>query len=182
MISPMPSHTSSQPLSLPGDASGPIMKRVIVAADAARAYDAYVLEMGQWWPLAERSVSMSAKAKLSADPHVFGQLTETAPSGERHVWGTVIASAPQLIYSHTWHPGGADIAATTIHVMFMPIKKRHEQSTRSLQPSELATAVLLIHSGWEMRGKEGRAMRSQHDAGWNGVLAAYLKHLEAHPA
>lgn len=70
----------------------PLTSRIEVPCNQQRALDIFIREMGSWWPLHKRSMSMKsghpAKA-LNADPRRGGRILELGHDNVEHHWGTI---------------------------------------------------------------------------------------------
>lgn len=136
----------------------PIRRSIVVAAAPARAYAAWLDEIGQWWPLATHSVFGRGNTVAFVD----GDLVETGADGARTVWGTVLVADPPHLLRFTWHPGHEDERGT-VELRFTPVG-----------PAE--TLVTLEHAGWE-HYPNPEETREDYRVGWVPVLAEYREAL-----
>ena len=70
----------------------PVVKRIVVRMDPDGAFDLFTREMSLWWPLRTHSCAGDDSVRVQVEPHVGGQIIETAKDGSRAPWGTVLVS------------------------------------------------------------------------------------------
>lgn len=143
----------------------PVVKRIVVRMDPDGAFDLFTREMSLWWPLRTHSCAGDDSVRVQVEPHVGGQIIETAKDGSRAPWGTVLAWEPPRRFAMTWHPMSDPAQATRVEVSFMP-------------DSEGGCRVELVHSGWEARGVDADAWRTRYEGGWVAVLECYQRAAE----
>jgi hypothetical protein len=141
----------------------PVIKRFLVAVEPAVAFSIYVSHMSDWWPMASHSVGHDAAGKLRIDERAGGLIREVTQSGEEHLWGTITAFAPPLLFAHSWHPGNTAGLATMVNVTF--------------EPDSGGSRLVLLHSGWEARGANASLIRKQYDHGWSFVLSCFTRYV-----
>ena len=142
----------------------PVIKMISYAGSPEDAFDRFTLGIGTWWPLATHSLGRTENA-LSVGfecLEVGGALVEQCRSGDRHVWGSIIAVHRPRLVSFTWHVGRHQDTAQQIKVTFDP----NEDGT---------TKVTLTHSGWERLGDGALEARQGYQSGWGPVLFRYVK-------
>ncbi len=83
-------------------------------------------------------------------------LFERTPTGEEHVWGSVLVWQPPTRVAFSFHPGRDDKEAQTVEVSF------------SATPE--GTRVILTHGGWEKLSANARQARDSYDQGWQPVF------------
>jgi uncharacterized protein YndB with AHSA1/START domain len=138
----------------------PVVKQVLVRADAERAFARFTAEIASWWPLASHSVFEGEADGLTFEGRVGGRIVERAPDGRESVWGTVQAWDPPRRVAFTWHPGRDPATAQDVEVTFTPEGDR--------------TRVRLTHTGFERLGeKDGRLAARAYPLGWTYVLGLY---------
>jgi uncharacterized protein YndB with AHSA1/START domain len=140
----------------------PVVKRIVVRMDPEGAFDLFTREMSRWWPLRTHSCAGDDAVTVQIEPHVGGQIIETARDGSRAPWGTVLAWEPPHRFAATWHPMSDPTQATRVDVSFSA-------------DSGGGCQVELVHSGWEARGVDADAWRARYDGGWVAVLDCYLQ-------
>src|SRR5216684_4935756 len=75
----------------------PIVKTIEVPCSQEKAFRVFVNDMGSWWPLHKRSVSMiSGKPakSLRIEPKQGGKIVEVGHDGTEHLWGTIRSYDP----------------------------------------------------------------------------------------
>ena len=75
----------------------PLISTIEVLCDQEKAFSVFVNEMGSWWPLEKRSMSMhdgkSAKS-LHIESKLGGRIVETGHDDTKHHWGTIKSYDP----------------------------------------------------------------------------------------
>jgi uncharacterized protein YciI/uncharacterized protein YndB with AHSA1/START domain len=127
----------------------PLRREILVDTDPATAFEVFTAQIGQWWPLAEKSV-FGADAAVAFDD---GQIIERSADGQTDLWGTVTRWDPPRTLAFSWHPGGAP--TSYVEISFTAAADR--------------TRVAVVHSGWEAYG-DPAAARAMYDEGWPEVL------------
>lgn len=120
------------------------------------AWTLFTEHLCEWWPLASHSCSLDAGAKVVFEPRAGGAVTELAPDGQRHPWGTLTAWRPPHEFAMSWHPAKPAEEATRLRVTFTAIAS--------------GTEVRVRHDGWEARGVQAQAVRDAYEQGWPLVL------------
>lgn len=138
----------------------PIVKTVVVACDAAMAFDVFARETSSWWPLDGHAVSArdgKAAQAVTIEPQVGGAVYETMYDGARAEWGEVLEYAPGARLVITWHPGTNADNPTQVAVDFADVDGGK-------------CRVTLTHSGWENWAEKAEEMRGNYNSGWDFVL------------
>ena len=134
----------------------PLVSRIEVACDQQTAFTIFVEQMGAWWPLHKRSMSMhqgqSAKA-LRADPRPGGQIIETGHDDTEHLWGSFKRIVPHEFVSMDFHMGLPPEQASLVEVRFLPLRDKRTQ-------------VELTQNNWEAFGDLAEMMRRGYGSGW----------------
>jgi uncharacterized protein YndB with AHSA1/START domain len=137
-----------------------VEKTVTIALAPEAAFERFTRHITTWWPLAKFSIGNNAAATVAFEPLAEGgRIVERWPTGETHIWGTVMAFDPPSRISFTWHAGKTEDKAQLIEVAFLPEGD--------------ATLVRLTHTGWERLGDKAQETRDSYDNGWVYVLACY---------
>jgi len=134
----------------------PVVKNLRTPWSAAEAFMVFTARIDEWWPLATHSVGEDHAVSVSLEPRVGGQLAERTDDGATHVWGTILEWEEGRHLAFTWHPGNEASVATTVDVRFRDVEGGSE--------------ILLVHTGWEVRGDRATEMRAQYETGWDPVL------------
>lgn len=136
----------------------PINKSIDVPCSKEKAFDVFVTEMGSWWPLDKRSMSMKycggkpAKS-LRVEPRLGGKIVETADDDAEHLWGTITAYDPHDAVSMDFHMGLPPEQASLVEVRFTALDAER-------------TRVDLSQSNWEAFGDMAEMMRGGYGSGW----------------
>jgi len=136
----------------------PIVKNRTVPLSCEQAFHLFTERMGEWWPLATHSIAESDAVGVRFEPGVGGRVAELTTDGTEHCWAEVIAWDPPHRFALAWHPNLDPEAASIVDVRF------HEDGG--------ATALELIHKGWEEFGTDlGAELRDAYGPGWDVVLS-----------
>ena len=134
----------------------PLVSTVEVPCSQQRAFDVFVKEMGSWWPLHKRSMSLKgggAPKMLNVDPRVGGRIVEIAEDGTEHHWGTITTLKPHDLVAMDFHMGMPADKASLVEVRFTPL-------------GEKRTEVVLTQSNWEGFGEMAEMLRGGYVSGW----------------
>ena len=137
----------------------PVVKQVTVPWPIADAFRRFTHEIGSWWPRATHSVFKDRAKTCTLEVKRGGRLYETSDSGEKSVWGTVLAVEEPKSVRFTWHPGREPDTAQEVEVRF--------------ESDGTGTRVTLTHTGWDKLGDRAGAVRADYDKGWESVLAYF---------
>ncbi len=134
----------------------PIFYTIEVPCSQEKAFDIFVKEMGTWWPLDKRSMSMKnghpAKS-LRVDAKQGGQIVEIGHDDTEHLWGTIKSYDPHNAISMDFHMGMPPDNASLVEVRFSVL-------------SDEQTQVELTQSNWEAFGDMAEMMRGGYGSGW----------------
>lgn len=134
----------------------PVVSRIEVACDQKTAFTIFVEQMGAWWPLAKRSMSMHAghpPKALRTDPRPGGKIIETAFDDAEHHWGTFKRVDRHDFVSMDFHMGLPPETASLVEIRFTPLSDKH-------------TEVVLTQSNWEGFGNLAEMMRGSYGSSW----------------
>jgi hypothetical protein len=138
----------------------PVVSRIEVACDQKTAFTIFVEQMGAWWPLDKRSMSMHqghpAKA-LHTDARPGGRIVETGHDDTEHHWGTFKRVDRHDFVSMDFHMGLPPETASLVEVRFTPV-------------SDERTEVELTQSNWEAFGDLAEMMRSSYGSSWGLIF------------
>ena len=138
-----------------------VEKSVTVKVPVERAFEVFTDEIGRWWPLRTHAVDTERSETVIMESHVGGRLYERTPSGEEHIWGSVVAWEPPSRIVYSWHPGRGEETAQEVEVTFAA----EGDSTR----------VEVRHTGWEKLGDRMDEVVASYDEGWDAVIARYVE-------
>ena len=136
----------------------PIIKTIEVPCSQEKAFGVFVNEMGSWWPLDKRSMSlMSGDRKparsLRIEAKQGGQIVETGHDGTEYHWGTIRTFDPHDLLTMDFHMGLPPENASLVEVRFTALENER-------------TRVELTHSNWEAFGDMAEMMRGGYGSGW----------------
>lgn len=133
----------------------PLELSFTVDCSPAHAFDIWANRTSLWWP---KSHSVSADPGLSVtfEPRVGGRIYERTPDGTEHQWGEILTWDPPRRLRYLWHIVGDRSDATEVDITF--------------EDASGATAVTIVHRGWERLGSTGPEMRRRNRQGWAGLL------------
>jgi uncharacterized protein YndB with AHSA1/START domain len=146
-----------------------------VAVTPARAFAAFVDEIGAWWrPNGLFQFTPRAPGRLAFEPELGGRLTETQADGEVFEIGRITA----------WEPG-ARLAFTWRQARFEP-----DQSTEvdvRFEPVGEETRVTVEHRGWDTvpqahvarHGFPDAIFLRRHGEWWQVLLGSYRTGLQS---
>ena len=137
----------------------PVIRKITVPCPQERAFNTFV-DMGTWWPLEKRSMSLmwiKAPAKqLNVDTKLGGKIVEIAADDQEIHWGTFRKFDPHAHVQFDFHMGLPEDQTGQVDVHFRPL-------------SATETEVELIHSNWEGYGDLAEMMLNGYGSSW-GML------------
>jgi len=137
----------------------PFVSKIEVPCGQERAFDVFIREMGSWWPLEKRSMSMKsggpAKA-LNVDAQLGGRIVEIGHDGSEHHWGTITVFDPHDLVAMDFHMGMPPEQASLVEVRFTALDSGR-------------TEVVLTQSNWEAFGDMAELLRGHYGSSW-GLL------------
>jgi len=136
------------------DERSPIEHVLEVAVSRARAWEAYVHGLGEWWHPGWTATG-SGLDRIEVDPHEGGRIVEHGRDGRAVEWGEVTDVVAGVCFTHTFrltHDGDA----STVSVTFVDLPRG-------------GTRVRLTHSGWNDSNRQGRGRRTD----WPMLLERY---------
>jgi hypothetical protein len=141
----------------------PVRRSVLVPLDPRAAFDLFVARIGEWWPLATRSVLLAESASCHFEPRAGGRFFERGRDGREELWGTVLVWDEPTRIAFTWHPGMPQTMATEVEVRFTGSARQ--------------TLVEVEHRSWERMGERAAFVRGLYDGpgGWPGVLERFVE-------
>lgn len=102
----------------------PIVKTIEVPCSQEMAFVVFVNEMGSWWPLDKRSMSLMYSGQpaksLRVESKQGGQIVEIGPDDTEHLWGTIKSYDPHNFVSMDFHMGLPPENASPVEVRFTP--------------------------------------------------------------
>jgi uncharacterized protein YndB with AHSA1/START domain len=147
-----------------------VRKSVTVPLSRESAFELFVDEFADWWPLSSHHIGERQAAEVVIEPREGGRWFERDQSGTECEWGSVLAVerprrivlAWQLSPNYEFDPDRA--RATEVEVSF---EAQGEASTR----------VTVEHRGFEVHGEAAGAMRDSvgGEGGWATLLELYAE-------
>lgn len=145
-----------------------VRRSVTVPLARERAFDLFVGELGDWWPLSSYHIGERTPVEAIIEPREGGRWYERDESGTERDWGSVLAfDRPARILlawqlSPTWEFDPDPARATEVEVTFAA-------------RGDASTDVTLEHRGFEVHGRAGLAMRDSvaGEGGWPMLLGLY---------
>jgi hypothetical protein len=131
-----------------------------VDCPAERAFDLWTQRTSSWWPVSH-TVSAEPGLQVIFEGRVGGRIFERTPAGREVEWGQITIWEPPHRLCYLWHIRVDRADATEVEITF------HDQG-------QAGTRVEIEHRGWERLGTLGPRWRDRNQAGWNGVLPAYI--------
>jgi uncharacterized protein YndB with AHSA1/START domain len=143
----------------------PIIRSVVVKADAPRAFELFTSRMQDWWPRG-KTIGKQPHAAVVMEPWIDGRWFERDAQGNETVWGKVLAWEPPDRLLLGWQIG-ADWAyhpelLTEVELSFKPLAAG-------------GTIVTLEHRNLERFGSEAARLRDLLDGGWPTLLDEFKK-------
>ena len=134
----------------------PVIHTIEVPCNQQQAYEVF-LQMGSWWPLDQRSMSLMKGGQpaksLRVDIKEGGKIMEIAPDDSEILWGTINKLEPHGYLSLDFHMGMPPETASLVEVRF---------TSRGAHRTE----VELSQSNWEAFGDMAGMMRNGYGASW----------------
>ena len=141
-----------------------VEKSVTVSVPVERAFEVFTAEIGTWWPLRTHAVDTERSETVVMEGRVGGRLFERTPTGEEHVWGTLVGWEPPNRIVYSWHPGRGEETAQEVEITFSPEAE--------------GTRVDIRHYGWEKLGDRLEETIASYNEGWDKVIAVYARAAE----
>jgi uncharacterized protein YndB with AHSA1/START domain len=113
-----------------------------------------------WWPHSH-SRSGDPGLTVTIEPRPGGRVYERTPAGVEHDWGAVLAFEPPRRLAYLWHIYGDREDATEVDIRFAAAGE--------------ATAVTIVHRGWERLAARGPDLRRRNVQGWDGLLPHFRR-------
>jgi uncharacterized protein YndB with AHSA1/START domain len=137
---------------------------VLVPLEPEAAFELFTDRFGEWWPKESHHILDGEAAAVHLDARPGGRWYERAAGGEECEWGTVLeVDRPHRVLlawqlTPEWKFDPDEEKATHVEVTFIA----EEDQTR----------VTLTHSGFEVHGEPGAAMRESvgGEGGWGQLM------------
>lgn len=143
----------------------PIVKTIEVPCSQEKAFKVFVNEMGTWWPLDKRSMSMKSgkpAKSLRIEPKQGGKIVEIGHDDTEHLWGTIKSYDPYDSITLNFHMGLPAENASLVEVRFTALQQER-------------TRVELTQSNWEAFGDMAEMLRGFYGSGWVVIFERAFK-------
>jgi len=144
-----------------------VTRSVLVRLDPEAAFELFVDRFGEWWPKDSHHILDSPAADAVLEPHEGGRWYERAEDGSECDWGRVLeVHRPDRIVL-AWQ--------LTPDWKFDPDRGNATQVEVTFTAEGDGTRVTLEHSGFQVHGEAGAAMRESVDGegGWGQLMELY---------
>ena len=135
----------------------PIVKTIEVPCSQEKAFKVFVHEMGSWWPLDKRSMSLMHSGQpaktVRVEARQGGKIVEIGPDDSEHHWGTFKTFDPHDSVTMDFHMGLPPDSASLVEVRFTVLDDNR-------------TRVELTQSNWEAFGDMAEMMYRGYGSGW----------------
>lgn len=135
----------------------PLTSTIEVPCPRDRAFQVFTAEMGNWWPVHQRSMSMAWHRKpaqgLEVEARLGGRITEIGDDGTRHHWGTYTEFSPVERVRFDLHMGMPPEQTSHVEVIF-----------EVLAPDR--TRVTLTQTNFEGFGDMADMVLQGYTSGW----------------
>lgn len=139
----------------------PIVKTIEVPCGQEKAFGVFVSEMGSWWPLEQRSMSLmqtgTPAKSLEVEPKLGGRIVEIGSDDTEHHWGTIKSYDPFSAMSMDFHMGLPAETASLVEVTFTVVDADR-------------TRVELTQSNWEAFGDMAEMMYNGYVSSWRLIF------------
>jgi uncharacterized protein YndB with AHSA1/START domain len=144
-----------------------VTSSVLVPLAPEAAFELFVDRFGEWWPKDSHHILESPAADAVLEPRENGRWYERSENGAECDWGRVLEiDRPNRILlawqlTPEWESDPDQKKATQVEVTF--------------DAEENGTRVTLTHSGFEIHGEAGAAMRESvgGEGGWAQLMELY---------
>ncbi len=135
----------------------PIHYSIEVPCSQKKAFTVFVENIGNWWPLDKRSMSLmetGTPAKtVQLEPKAGGKIVEIGGDDTEYLWGTIKTYDPHDFMAMDFHMGLPPETASLVEVRFTVLDDER-------------TRVELTQSNWEAFGDMAEMMRNGYGSGW----------------
>ncbi len=142
----------------------PIVKTIEVPCPQKTAYEVF-LDMGSWWPLDKRSMSImrvgSPAKRLVVDATVGGQIHEVAADDSEILWGKFNTLEPHTHIEMDFHMGLPADQTGQVAIKFTPLTAN-------------STQVELTHFNWEGYGDMAEMMIQGYGGSWDLLFVEHF--------
>ena len=143
----------------------PIRKTIEVPCNREKAFNVFVNEVNNWWPLDKNTVSAmggEVAKRVVIEPNQDGKVYEIGHDDTEHHWGTFKTYDPHDSISMDFHMGLPPESASLVEVWFTAL-------------GDDRTRVELTQSNWEGFGDMAETMRSGYGSSWGLIFEEAYK-------
>ncbi|MDF5755490.1 SRPBCC domain-containing protein [Spongiactinospora sp. TRM90649] len=154
----------------------PIRHAVTVRGDREHVYDAFVREIGTWWPTRTLSLGATLAREVRVEPRLGGRVYEVWHDGGEYDWGEIVVWEPPERFAMTWEATALTARSGVLSAIEGGAVTEVEIRFVDLGPS--LTMVEQEHRGWERLSAEFRcACPPGYQAGWSMLLERFAAHV-----
>ncbi len=142
----------------------PVVRTVRVAADARRAFDVFVAQMGRWWP-ADHHIGQTAFKDIVVEPRAGGRFYEVGEEGSECDWG----------YVKVYKPGERLLLAWQLNAEWVFDPEFEVEVEVTFTPLGEQTEVRLEHRNIERYGEKAPEVAASisGEDGWPEILNCF---------
>ena len=144
----------------------PIVKTIEVPCSQEKAFGVFVNDMGSWWPLDQRSMSLMHNGEpaksLRIESKLGGKIVEIGHDDTEHHWGTIKSYDPHDSISMDFHMGLPPENASLVEVRFVTLGTER-------------TRVELTQSNFEAFGDMAEMMHGGYGSSWGLIFEQAYK-------
>jgi uncharacterized protein YndB with AHSA1/START domain len=144
-----------------------VTSSVLVPLAPEAAFELFTDRFSAWWPMDSHHIADADAAEVFLDARPGGRWYERSENGAECDWGRVLEiDRPHRILL-AWQ--------LTPEWKFDPDQKKATQVEVTFDAEENGTRVTLTHSGFEIHGEAGAAMRESvgGEGGWAQLMELY---------
>lgn len=140
---------------------------VVVPLPPDQAFELFTDRFSEWWPKDSHHIGEADAAEVFLDARPGGRWYERAEDGSECDWGQVLEIERPSRILLAWH--------LTPEWRYDPDPAQATQVEVTFDADEGQTRVTLTHSGFEVHGEAGAAMRASvgGDGGWTQLMGLY---------
>ena len=143
-----------------------VKRSIVVEASRERAFDVFVHQFAQWWPLDSHVLGDAPAQTAVIEPHAGGRWFERDKNGVECRWGRVLAYEPHARILLDWQISANWEYDADVHT---------EVEVRFIAQSPSRTLVELEHRHLQNYGDDCEKIKATVDSpgGWQGLLEKF---------
>jgi uncharacterized protein YndB with AHSA1/START domain len=142
----------------------PIRHTILVNTAPSRAFDLFVMRIGDWWPK-DKSIGKATPAHVVIEPRTGGRWFERDVAGNETQWGKVLA----------WAPPNRLLLAWQINSQWRYDPELVTEVEVTFASTDGGTRVTLEHRNLERYGADAERHAGRLDGGWPAILAEFAR-------